>query len=309
MRNFKVEKEGPLLDYLFQALQDTKKTRIRQFLKLKCISVNGAVTTRHQQPVFPGDEISIQTGKKEFQIQPQWGVEIVYEDDYIVVADKPSGLLTIATEKVQKQTAFYSVNEYLNRKERAREHSRRHSHAQKPKLQKKIFIVHRLDRDTSGLIVFAKNEDVKFEMQENWEKVRKNYYAIVEGVLKQKEGTATSFLRENKILRMVSSPRETPDSKFAVTHYRVLEAGPVYSLLEIDLETGRKHQIRVHMADLGCPVAGDKDYGAKTNPAGRLALHAYALSFEHPVTGERKEFRSDLPLLLKRLIQNTVLPL
>ncbi len=309
MRTLTAEKEGPLLDYLFQALQDTKKTRIRELLKLKCISVNGVVTTHHRHPLLPGDKISIQTGKKEFQVQPYWNVEIVYEDDYLVVAQKPSGLLTIATEKVQKQTAFYSVNEYLNRKERAHEHSRHHSHFQKLKLKKEIFIVHRLDRDTSGLLVFAKDEDVKFWMQENWGKVRKSYYAVVEGFPKEKAGTVTSFLRETKILRMISSPHEVPDSKFAITHYKVLEAGPAYSLLEIDLETGRKHQIRVHLAGLGCPVAGDKDYGAKTNPAGRLALHAYALSFEHPVTGERKEFRSDLPPPLKRLLQNTLRPL
>ncbi len=309
MRNFTVDKNDRLLDFLFRVLQDTKKTRIRQFLKFKCVSVNGIATSHHRRPVFPGDQISIRTEKRESQIRPQWGVEIVYEDDFIVVANKPSGLLTIATEKVQKQTAFYAVNERLNRQERFDFKPRHGVHFKKLKLKKKIFIVHRLDRDTSGLIVFAKNEDVKFQMQENWEKVRKRYDAIVEGVPKKKEGTVASFLRENKILRMVSSLREMPDSKYAVTHYKVLETGPVYSLLEIDLETGRKHQIRVHMADLGCPVAGDKDYGAKTNPAGRLALHACFLAFEHPVVGEKMEFRSELPPLLKHILQNAILPL
>jgi 23S rRNA pseudouridine1911/1915/1917 synthase len=143
-------------------------------------------------------------------------------------------------------------------------------------------------------------------MQEHWEKVRKRYYAVVEGAPKETQGKIASYLKENKIFRVFSSPKPLPDSKYAVTHYKVLQRGPVYSLLDIDLETGRKHQIRVHLSDIGCPVAGDKDYGNKNNPAVRLALHAYSLSFKHPVTGEKKEFKSDLPPVLKQLLGKTI---
>ena len=306
MRNFTVDQKGELLDYLFGVLSDTKKTRVRQFLKFKCVAVNNTVTTRHNYPLQSGDKVSIQTGKQESNLQPEFGVRIVYEDDFIVVADKPCGLLTIATEKIQKHTAIYAVNEYLNRKDAFSSKPRRSGDLSPLKLNKKIFIVHRLDKDTSGLIVFAKNEEVKFHMQENWGQVKKKYYAIVEGVPKERKGTIASYLRENQILRMVASSRQTPDSKYAITHYQVLESGPIYSLLEVDLETGRKHQIRVHLTSMGCPVAGDKDYGSRTNPAGRMALHAFFLAFKHPVTGEKKEFQLELPPVLKHLLPRTI---
>ncbi|HXV27326.1 MAG TPA: RluA family pseudouridine synthase [bacterium] len=309
MKSFTVDQNSTLLDYLFRVLRDTKKTRIKQWLKFRCISVNGVRTTQFNHPLKTGDQVSIRTGEDQFLLRPALDVGIVFEDDFIVVAHKPSGLLSIATEKIQKRTAFYAVNEYLNRKEGGARPGLRRREYQKPRISKKLFIVHRLDKDTSGLMVFAKDEEVKFRMQEDWAKVTKKYYAVVEGAPGEKEGTLASYLRENTILRMTSSPKKSPDAKYAITHYRVLQTGRDYSLLEIDLETGRKHQIRVHMAKLGCPVAGDKDYGGKTNPANRLALHACFLAFEHPVTGERMEFRSVLPPPLKHLLETQPHPL
>ncbi len=167
--------------------------------------------------------------------------------------------------------------------------------------QKRVFIVHRLDRDVSGVMIFAKNEEVKFRLQENWDQFTKEYCAVVEGAPPESSGTCVSYLAENSILRVVSGPRR-PGAKEAVTHYEVMKKGRDYSLLAIRLGTGRKHQIRVQLADLGCPIAGDKDYGAQTNPIKRIALHARELHLIHPMTGEPLDLICPIPEPFKRLV-------
>lgn len=293
MRFWTVTEKGQLLDYLFTVMADTKKTRVRQLLKFRQVSVNGRPTTRFDHPLTAGDRVSVETDKaKAHSAKPAlFGIEIVYEDEDMIVIDKPSGLLTIATEKVKSKTAFYGVNDYLMRAEE-RKFSR-----------KRLFLVHRLDQDTSGLLLFAKSALAKESLQDQWKQreVGKKYLAIVEGEPQKKSGTIQSFLREGKTLKVYST-REAPDSKLAVTHYRVIRTRGEYSLLEIDLETGRKHQIRVHLADLGHPIAGDKLYGAKTNPAGRLALHAVSLVLNHPMTGEPMHFENPLPGALAAVV-------
>lgn len=287
MRIFIVDQPGPLLDYLFRAMKDTKKTRVREALKSKVVSVNGKSTTRFDFALAAGDQVRIETGKKVLtRPGPAFGVEIVFEDDAIVVVNKPSGLLTIATEKIKNRNAFRAVNEFLNESGHRR---------------KNIFLVHRLDRDASGLLIFAKNAAIKEKLQGHWEKVKKTYYAVVEGRPKKESGTVASHLSENKFLRVFSGPR-TQESKLSVTHYRTVRTSGKYSFMEIDLETGRKHQIRVHMADLGCPIAGDENYGAKTDPAGRLTLHAARLEFAHPVTGDKMKFESRHPEEFEKII-------
>ena len=168
--------------------------------------------------------------------------------------------------------------------------------------KKQIFLVHRLDRDTSGLLMFAKSEEIKFKLQGQWEQVQKKYLAVVEGIPQEPSGTLQSFLTENKILRVYSGPKEK-NSKWAITHYRVLQSNKTYALLEIDIETGRKHQIRVHLADLKHPVAGDKDYGANTNPIERLCLHAFSLKFPHPITDKIVTLESKMPSEFEKLLQ------
>jgi 23S rRNA pseudouridine1911/1915/1917 synthase len=167
--------------------------------------------------------------------------------------------------------------------------------------RERIFIVHRLDRDTSGLIVFAKNEKVKRTLQEGWKEVEKRYYALVEGTPLRKEGVIRSRLSETKSLK-VYIDRHADGAKLSTTKYRVVKTGREYSLLDIILETGRKNQIRVHLSDIGHPVAGDKKYGAKTDPLGRLGLHSYRLMFKHPVSGAPLRFESKLPRRFDRLI-------
>ena len=302
MRTLKVQEPGQLLDYLFKTLKDTKKTRIRQSLKFGSISVNGKAITRFDHPLIPGDKVCILTAKEARPaLAPQFGVEVVFEDDAIIVINKPSGLLTIATETEAMQTAFYATNEYVCESEAEKHKGDRHF-GERAALKKRIFIVHRLDRDASGLLVFAKNAEIKGLLQSGWQNVTKKYYAVVEGIPKEKSGTIKSSLRENKFLKVYSDPK-AQDAKPSITHYQVLQSGGHYSLVEVELETGRKHQISVHLSEMGHPIAGDERYGSKTDPAGRLALHAFYLSLPHPVSGELKVFQSALPGAFEQILR------
>ena len=211
--------------------------------------------------------------------QPR-GLTILYEDRDILVVDKVNGLLTVSTEKVRENTAYYLLNEYVRKGN--------------PRSRRRVFIVHRLDRDTSGVLVFARSADAKRFLQEEWHGFQKTYYALVHGTLPDKEGVITSYLTENRARRVysVSDPRK---GKLAKTRYRVLRESPKYSLLEIDLLTGRKNQIRVHLADKGCPVVGDKKYGVKEKGVKRLTLHAASITITHPHSREEMTFTAKVP--------------
>jgi len=220
--------------------------------------------------------------------QPR-GLSILYEDHDILVVDKMSGLLTVSNEKVRENTAYYRLNEYVRKGNQ--------------KSRNRIFIVHRLDRDTSGIIVFAKNENAKRYLQEEWQGFRKKYYAVVHGTLQKKEGVITSYLVENRVHKMysVDDPKK---GKLAKTGYRVLRESKKYSLLEIDLLTGRKNQIRVHFSERGCPVAGDKMYGEKEKSIKRLTLHAASITISHPYTKEKMTFETKVPAYFKSLVNS-----
>ena len=198
--------------------------------------------------------------------------KIIFEDAHLIVIEKRAGLLSIATETEREKTAYSLLSEHVKRA-----HSRN-----------RIFVIHRLDRETSGLMMFAKNQEVQAALQGDWAEsvLERTYVAVVEGQPTKPQGTVTSWLKENKSLQMISSPTPNNGQK-AVTHYRLLQGGSKYSLMELTLETGRKNQIRVHMQDLGHSVVGDKKYGAANNPIRRLALHAQVLAFRHPVTEQK----------------------
>lgn len=291
-----VSQADTLLPYLFRALPEAKRTVIKQGLKHGCVAVNGRVQTRFDHPLRPGDEVRIDPSpSRALTPSAQFNLEIVHDDDSIIVINKPAGLLTISTEKIRRETAIFTMNDYLNKKEAGKRPSAR--------LRKQVFIVHRLDRDVSGLLLLAKNEPVKLKLQHDWDQFKKEYLAVVEGAPEESSGTCTSYLAQNKILRVYSTPRPvTPDAKRAVTHYEVIKSGGPYSLVRVRLETGRKHQIRVHLAALGCPVAGDLIYGAKTRPAARILLHARRLEIKHPVTGKNLAFTSDPPAAFYRCV-------
>ena len=221
------------------------------------------------------------------------GLEILYEDRDIVVVEKINGLLTVGTEKVKENTAHFLVNEYV-RKGNSKSNNR-------------AYIVHRLDKDTSGILVFAKSEDVKDFLQKNWPDTKKQYVAVVSGQMKEKEGLITSYLIENSVHRMYSVA-QSKEGKLSKTAYRVLKESAHFSLLEIDLLTGRKHQIRVHMADKGSPVAGDKKYGIKGQGVKRLCLHAAKLTIVHPHTKESMTFESEIPPYFYNVINKKLEP-
>ena len=215
------------------------------------------------------------------------GIEIVYEDRDVLVVDKPPGLLTMSTDTEKEKTAYYILTDYVRKGY--------------IKSRNRIFIVHRLDRDTSGLVIFAKNERAKFSLQGQWDKTDKRYIAIVHGILPDKSGTIATYLTESNA-RVVHSTTNKSIGKLSTTAYRVLKETNGYSLLEVGLVTGRKNQIRVHFAEKGHPVVGDKKYGKRDDTHKRLALHARSISFIHPFSGRRLAFETKVPAYFTGLV-------
>ncbi len=233
----------------------------------------------------------MQKSQESFKAPPKkyqpHGLSILYEDRDILVVDKTEGLLTIANEKVRDNTAYYLLNEYVKKNN--------------PKAKNRVFIVHRLDRDTSGHIVFAKNENAKRYLQDEWQGFEKKYCAVVHGILPEKEGVITSYLAENAVHKMYSVA-DPEKGKLARTGYKVLKESNQYTFLEIDLLTGRKNQIRVHFSEKGCPVVGDKKYGKKERGIKRLTLHAASLTILHPHTKEKMTFKAKIPAYFESLL-------
>lgn len=216
------------------------------------------------------------------------GLVILYEDDAILVVDKPAGLLSIGTETEKNKTAYHALSNYV-RKGCA-------------KSSKHVYVVHRLDRETSGVLVFAKTREAKDRLQDEWQENEKKYLAVVHGILVEKTGTITSYLAENKA-HVVYSTLDTAKGKLSRTAYTVLKETNDYSLLELDLLTGRKHQIRVHLAEKGYPVVGDAKYGSKDKgKSNRLALHAFSLTLKHPINGRYLLFKTEVPACLGKLM-------
>ena len=211
-------------------------------------------------------------------------MEILYEDKDILVINKPAGLLTVRTATTKFKTAYYILTDYVRKGSL--------------KSRKSIFTVHRLDQWTSGVLIFAKSEDAKMRLQDNWKQTQKTYVAVVHGQLKPKQGLITSYLYETKNY-FIRSTNDKTKGKLAKTSYKVLKEGGKFSLVEIDLLTGRKNQIRVHLADKGNPIAGDRKYGKAKDAYKRLALHAKSISFSHPTTRELMTFEAKLPSCFK----------
>ncbi|MBH0230377.1 RluA family pseudouridine synthase [Halobacillus yeomjeoni] len=275
-----VKETSQLLPFLIQSLPETGRNSVKSILKRGQVIVDDEVQTRHNLEVHPGQKIQIVKNKIAKRTSTLHGLEILHEDDHIIVIEKSSGLLSIASHKEKQLTAHRQLMNYVKSKNP----------------NNRIYIVHRLDRDTSGVMMFAKSEDVKNTLQKAWKKVVKErtYVALVEGLVKKRQGSIESFLRESKTLKMISSQNPKGGQK-AVTHYKVIQSNGKYTLLEVQLETGRKNQIRVHMEDIGHPIAGDKKYGANTNPLKRLGLHAQILTFVHPKSGKVLRFESPVP--------------
>jgi len=270
------------------------RVKVKQLTKYRAISVNEVPVTRPDYDLQQGDIVVIRSKKEMVGVNQRYkGLEIVYEDADIIVINKPPGLLTIASETEKVKTAYYRLTAYLNKQTEERRFN----------VKERVFIVHRLDQGTSGLLVFARSELAKRALQDAWDAAEKRYAVIVEGVPRKKKGSVESYLYESKAFRVYSKNFDDGKGKYAVTEYEVVKEGDEYARLDINLKSGRKNQIRVHMADIGHPVAGDKKYGAQTDPIGRLALHACYLAFPHPVTGKRMEFTLEMPARFNALFQ------
>jgi 23S rRNA pseudouridine1911/1915/1917 synthase len=289
-RTFTVTQSHRLLDYLLDVLGLSRRT-VKNLLKFGAVMVNGVAVRQFDHPLSCGDQVTVgqlRTAVASIRLE-RARIQPVYEDDSLIVVDKPSGLLTVATDRENADTLYVRLNEYL----RGRESTQ----------PRRAFVVHRLDQDTSGLVLFALNDRVKRLLQDAWSTVEKVYWAVVQGRPDEDQGTLTSYLIEDrKSLKVFASDRPIAGSRLAITQYRVLETRADHSLVEVRLETGRKHQIRVQLASMGCPVVGDRRYGTQSGDCSRLALHAGKLLLAHPLTGQRLDFTSTLPKTLRKLV-------
>lgn len=276
-----------LLPFLIESMPQRKRTSIKELLKHNQVAINNIPTTQFDSEIHPGDTVKVNL-TREFRLFYHRRIKLVYEDDDIIVVNKGYGLLSMGTDRVKDGTAYSIVRDYIK--------------WQDPR--NKLFIVHRLDRDTSGLMMFAKNEQAKETMQHNWNNMvlNRKYLAVVEGKVEQESGSVRSYLAETSQYEVYST--QNPDEgQLAVTRYRTLKCKNGYSLLEVELDTGRKNQIRVHMKDLGHPIAGDRKYGAKSSPIHRLALHAQTLRFVHPVTRREMNFETPIPTSFASMVK------
>ena len=283
-----VEKPAELLAYLFATWPEVKRKRVRTWLKFQAVTVNDRPVTQFNHGLLPGDVVAV---RSDLIAAPKTvlssGMKVFFEDATLIVIDKPENLLSVASEAEAKKTAYFQLTDYVRQ---GRGHAR-----------DRIWIVHRLDRETSGLMVFAKTATAKRTLQAGWDEAEKRYEAVVEGRLAAESGVFESDLDETNPFKVHSTPR-CAQTRHAITHYRVLARAPRRTLVELTLVTGRRHQIRVQLADAGCPIVGDKKYGARTDPVKRLALHACVLKFPHPVTKKELRFTSPLPRDLARLM-------
>ncbi|MDA3880841.1 MAG: RluA family pseudouridine synthase [Prolixibacteraceae bacterium] len=282
-----VKTEDELLKYLLKELQGKNRNNIKSLLTNKQVIVNRKVESRYNHKLMPGDEVKIDNRRSNTpNILTARGFSIIFEDEHLIVIDKHAGILSIATEKEKSHTAYNFLSK----------------HVKYENASNKIFIVHRLDRETSGLMIFAKNIKVQHLLQDNWRDMitERTYIAIAEGVVKNDHGVIKSYLQESKSLKVHSS--QNPDAgKLSITNYKVLKRTNEYTMLEVRLDTGRKNQIRVHMQEIGHSLIADKKYGATSNPIGRLGLHSRTLGFIHPVTKEPLRFQTVIPRKFTRL--------
>lgn len=278
-----------LLPLLQQALPQMPRTRLKSMLKYGHIRVQGGSgETRHDTPVEPGQSVEINL-TRPFVTFSHPRLKLVYEDDDIIVVNKGYGLLSMGTPSSRKDITAYSILK---------------SYVKQVNPLNKLFIVHRLDRDTSGLMMFAKSQEAKESMQHNWNNMvlERCYVAVVEGIMEETSGVVRSYLDETSQYEVYST-HEKGKGQLAVTRYKVIGRGGGYSMVEFSLDTGRKNQIRVHAHDLGHPIVGDRKYGAVSSPIHRLALHARTLRFAHPVTRKYMSFELPVPARFSALVK------
>ena len=272
-----------LLNSISNFKKDLSNKTIKNYIKNKMVTVNNTVITNSSHLLHNGDRIEISYTKNKIN---EYNLDILYEDDYLIAINKQNGLLSISNDKEKEITAYRMVSDYVKKNSN----------------HKYIFVVHRLDQDTSGILLFCKNEHIRDKMQDNWNTIvkKRGYIAIVDGKLTG-SNTIRSFLTEDRN-QFVHSTKSN-NGKEAITHYSVIKNNNNYSLLQVFIDTGRRNQIRVHLSEKGYPIVGDKKYKCKTNPIKRLCLHANILEFIHPVTKKLIHIESNIPVDMKKLIK------
>ena len=277
-KEYFVKEENELLIFLLDTIKGQSRNAIKGMLSHRLVAVNGSPVTQFDFKLFKGDTVLISKAplKKTTSIK----LDIIYEDDDIIVINKPTKLLTIASDKEKGKTAYRMVTDYVQIKNP----------------RNRVLVVHRIDEDTSGVLMFAKNLKTQKMYQDKWNDLVliRGYYAIVDGVMKEKKKTITSYLKSNSLNLMYSSDDKVHGKK-AITHYTVVEENENYSLLDVNIDSGRKNQIRVHLGDLGHHIIGDDKYGNPTNPLKRLGLHAYCLKIRNPETNKIMTFKAKMP--------------
>ena len=274
--------------FILSAWPDLSGNRVNGLLHRGQVMLRGSITTQFDAPVAEGDAVAINFTRPYPQLRHQ-RLQLLYEDDDVAVVNKGYGLLSVSRGAARPEaTAYNIVKEYLK--------------VVDPR--QKVFIVHRLDRDTSGLMMFAKTPEAKEAMQHNWNNMvlSRTYLAVVEGKVDPAEGEVRSYLAENSRYKVYSTDNPE-EGKLAVTRYRTLKGNKRYTMLEVNLDTGRKNQIRVHMSDIGHPISGDKRYGATTSPIHRMALHAKTLKFVHPTTKKLLDFSTPIPASFASMVK------
>ena len=285
---FTATESCPLLAFLFAQLPEVKRIKVRQWLKYGGVTVNGVVVVYSDHPLTAGDRVEL-SPKAKAAPGPRLpaGMAIRYEDESVIVIEKPANLLSVASDAGGETTAYTALNDYVRSDRRNR--------------QSRIWIVHRLDRETSGLMVFARTEVAKRTLQENWSLAEKRYFAVSDGAPPAEAGTLRNDLDESNAFR-VHIARRSESTREAITRYRIVRRSAKRTLFELTLETGRRNQIRVQLAGIECPIVGDPKYHPAGAAGKRMALHSCALSFPHPVSGTRLSFELALPAELERIM-------
>ena len=284
-RDYVVRSKTILLDFLLQALKGQSRNNIKHLLSKKYILVNGSLVSQYNYELFNKDVVSIcknpVSGQSKSRIDKKTDnvkLEIIYEDDDIIVINKPAGLLSIASDNEKVNTAYRLVLAYVK----------------KQGSRNRVFVTHRIDKETSGVLLFTKYQDLKNELQDVWNEIvtKRGYYALVEGKVSKKEDTIVNYLLETSTNMMYAS-HDKKNGKKAITHYSLMKSNAKYSLLDVNIDSGRKNQIRVAMADIGHPIVGDEKYGNKNSPIKRLGLHAYQLNIS--IRGKEYQFIAKMP--------------
>lgn len=278
------DREVPLLEYLLATLPGSKN-KIKDTLQGRGIKVNGKTVTQYDYPLAPGNKVSVSNSKRNDTFKSKY-LSIVYEDQYLIVIEKKPGILSMAAGHSTLNVKTVLDDYFKRTRQKCRAH-----------------VVHRLDRDTSGLMIYAKDMDTEQILEHEWHNIvfDRRYVALCSGEMEEQQGTIENWLKDNKAYVTYSSPVDN-GGKYAITHFYVLNRSTEHSLVEFKLETGRKNQIRVHSADMGHPVCGDVKYGNGDSPLHRLCLHAYVLCFYHPITRRPMEFSTPIPSQFKEVI-------